>query len=200
MKLQVAWMVFFWSFVLCGPVQAESTLDKYLKKNTKSGTSGETTAEEAGINKVYKSPEGYWRLDDSRVTGGFCAITYITSAYYVGYLGPTGGSTDAYIIFDGPTIPPTKNAKHKTVTLTSANGATHTIPAIHQPSSTHKDIGTLRFTFRSIQPAMDEMNEVEHLTIVMDNKQVFSIKWKGGHTARDAMKKCLASTSPSGAK
>jgi hypothetical protein len=182
-----------------GSGQAQSTLDKYLKKNSTAG-SGESNADEAGINKVYTSGEGYWRLDDNRSTGGFCAITYVTPAYYVGYLGPTGAATDAYILFDGPTIPPTKKAKRKTVTLTPANGAVHTIPAIHQPSSTHKDMGTLRFTFRSIQPAMDEMNDIEHLTIVMDKKQVFSIKWKGGHAARDAMQKCLSGTPSAGAK
>ena len=185
--------------LLSGSAQAQSALDKYLKKNTESA-SGKSNADEAGINKVFKSPEGYWRLDDSRATGGFCAMTYVTAAYFAGFLGGMPDPKDAFMIFDGPTIPPIKKEKRKQMTITGADGLSQTTQAFHAPSATNKDMGSIIFRLTGIQAAMDELSDVEHVTIVMDKKQVFSMKWKGGHTARAAMKKCLASTPSAGAK
>ena len=190
----------FCLYIFVGSAQSESTLDKYMKKNTEGNTSAKSQAEVAGINKVYKSPEGYWRLDDSRATGGYCSVTYLTPAYFAGYLGPSGKVKEAFIVFSGPTIPGIKKAKRKKMILTSLNGERQSTQAIHAPSNVHKDMGIIYFQLTGIQAAMDEMDNVEHLTIEMDKKQVFSIKWQGGHTARAAMTKCLGNAQPAGAK
>jgi hypothetical protein len=195
--MKMRWPLLLSLALISGSAQAQSALDKYLKKNTESG-SGKSNAEEAGINKVFKSPEGYWRLDDSRATGGFCAITYVTPAYLAGYLGPVGNTTDAFMVFNGPTIPAIKKEKRKQMTITGADGLSQTTQAVHAPNS--KDMGAIYFRLTGIQAAMDEMSDVEHVTIGMDKKQVFSLKWKGGHTARAALNKCLASTPSAGAK
>ena len=180
-----------------GPVQAQSALDKYFKKNTES-SSGKANTDEAGINKVFKNPEGYWRSDDSRPTGGFCSITYVTPSYTAGFLGPVGNTNDAFMVFSGPTIPGIKKEKRKQMTITGADGLSQTTQAVHAPNS--KDAGSIYFRLTGIQDSMDELSDVEHVTISMDKKQVFSMKWKGGHTARAAMQKCLASAPSTGAK
>ncbi len=199
MKMRLVFLVSLGLALVSGPAHAQSALDKYLKKNTDSA-SGKSNAEEAGVNKVFKSPEGYWRLDDSRATGGFCAMTYVTAAYFAGFLGGMADPKDAFMIFDGPTIPPIKKEKRKQMTITGADGLSQTTQAIHAPSATNKEMGSIVFRLTGIQAALDELSDVEHVTIGMDKKQVFSMKWKGGHTARAAMQKCLASTPSAGAK
>ena len=184
---------------ISGSAHAQSTLDKFLKKNTES-SSGKSNVDEPGIKKVYKSPEGYWQLHDTRATGGFCAIIYFTPAYYAGFFGPSGDSKVAFMVLDGPTIPAIKKEKKKRMTITFTDGEVQPTQGIHAPSNTHKEIGSIVFQLSSIQAALDELKDVEHVTIGMDNKQVFSIKWKGGHTARAAMQKCLAGTPSAGAK
>ena len=173
---------------------AQSTLDQYLKRSTEGSSSTTSSANEAGINKVYKSAEGYWRLDDTRATGGFCSITYVTPAYFVGFLGSSNATTPGLIIFNGPTIPPIKKSKRKTVTITAVDGSSQSMPAVHDPDGTYKEFGTIRLTYTSIQPAIDTLSDVENLTIVMDKRQVFAMKWKGGNLARAAMRKCLDGT------
>ena len=197
MKINLALMAIIGLCSVSGEAYAQSALDKYLKKNTEAA-SGTGNADEAGINKVFKSPEGYWRLDDSRSTGGMCAITYVASAYIAGYLGPIGNTTDAFMVFSGPTIPAIKKEKRKQMTITGADGLSQTTQAVHAPNS--KDAGSIYFRLTGIQAAMDEMSDVETVTIGMDKKQVFSLKWKGGHTARAALQKCLTSAVTAGAK
>ncbi|MEQ1547572.1 MAG: hypothetical protein ABL918_02865 [Chakrabartia sp.] len=186
--------------VVSGSAQAQSTLDKFLKKNTESSSSNKSNTDEAGINKVFKSPEGYWRLDDNRATGGSCAIMYVTPAYLAAYLGPSIDTKNALLFFDGPTIPAIKKETRKQVTITGADGKPQTTQAIHAPSALHKEMGSIVFPLLGIQEAMDQMSDVEDINIIMEKKQVFSIKWKGGHIARSAMQKCLASTPKAGAK
>ena len=193
-------IIFAICFILStGQAHAETALDKYIKKNTV-GVSGKGDAYEAGINKVFKSSEGYWTLDDSRAIGGFCAITYVTPAYFTALYGGGANPKDTFFVFNGPTIPGIKKEKRKQMTITGADGVPQTTQAIHAPDPVHKEMGTIFFRMVSIESAMDGMFDVEHVKIVMDKKQVFSIKWKGGHTARTAMKKCLASTPSAGAK
>jgi hypothetical protein len=152
---------------------------------------GQEHADEPEINKVFKSPEGYWMLDDNRATGGFCAITYVTPAYLAGLWGGGADPKDTFWIFNGPTIPGTKTEKRRQMTITGADGLAQTTQAIHAPDPVHKEMGTIIFRMASIQSAIDGMTDLEHVTIVMDKKQVFSMKWKGGYKARAAMQKCV---------
>lgn len=199
MKMRVVLLASFALALAAGPAQAETVLDKYIKKNTQ-GSSGKSNADEAGVNKVFKSPEGYWTLDDSRATGGFCAITYVTPAYFTALYGGGADPKDTFFVFNGPTIPGIKKEKRKQMTITGADGVPQTTQAVHAPDPVHKEMGTIFFRMVSIESAMNGMFDVEHVKIVMDKKQVFSIKWKGGHTARAAMQKCLDSTPSTGAK
>ena len=199
MKMHLVLTLSLGMAAISGSAHAQSSLDKYLKKNTES-SSGKSNVDEPGINKVYKSPEGYWQLHDNRATGGFCSITYFTPAYYAGFFGPSGNSKVAFMVLDGPTIPAIKKEKKKPMTITDADGMVQPTKGVHAPSNSHKEIGSIVFQLSSIEAAMDELKDVEHVTVVMDKKQVFSIKWKGGHTARAAMQKCLASTPSAGAK
>ena len=200
MKMQFVLVMSLGLALVSEPVQAQSTLDKYMKKNTEGNSSTKSQAEVAGINKVYKSAEGYWTLDDKRATGGYCAITYVTPAYFAALYGGGASLKDTFFVFNGPTIPGIKKEKRKQMILTFGDGVAQKTQAIHAPDPVHKEMGTIVFQLSSIQAALDELKDVEHVTIGMDNKQVFSIKWKGGHTARAAMQKCLASTPSAGAK
>jgi len=176
-------------------VQAQSTLDKFLKKGTEGSGS---SASEAGINKVYNSALGYWRLDDDRAAGGACAITYVTPAYYFAYIAPLNATTKPFIVFNGPTIPPAQKETKKKVVLSTAYGSVQTVLATHAPDATYKEFGTIFMVLGSIEQAMETMNDVENLTIVMDKRQVFAMKWQGGHIARAAMQKCLGGAEQKG--
>jgi hypothetical protein len=179
--------------VLCSvSAQAQSTLDKYLKKSTEGSASVKNQADAAGVNKVYKDPNGFWRLDDTRATGGFCAITYYSSAYYAGYVGPAVGNPDSFILFSGPTIPSIQKETKKKMTLTTGDGEVQTVQAFHAPNTQSKQSGIILFRLTDIQAAMDGISDVENLNVMMDKKQAFAIKWKGGHTARKAMQGCLS--------
>jgi hypothetical protein len=183
--------------ILVGPAQAESTLDRYLKKNSEAGSAAKPQADIVGVQKVYKSAEGYWRLDHTRTVGGFCAITYVAGAYSAGYLGSSPGSVDSYIVFIGPTIPPAKKVVRKKMTLTAASdGQISSVTAYHGPNAQAPGAGIVSFRLTSIGEAIDMISDVEELAVSMDGKRVFSIKWSGGHTARSAMQACLGGDAP----
>jgi hypothetical protein len=176
------------------PVQAESTLDKYMKKNTEDNTSSKSQMEVAGINKVFKSTEGYWRLDDTRPTGGSCSITYVAGSYHAGFVGPSAESPDAITVFIGPSIPATKKAiRKKMMMLSPSDGQSASVFALHGPNGQNKDSGIITFRINNIHEAMQQLTDAGEVAVSMDDKQVFSIKWKGGHAARKAMQKCLIS-------
>lgn len=176
--------------MLAGPVQAESTLEKYLKRNTQPG-SGTTNTDAPGVNQVYKSPEGYWRLDDTRSEGGFCAITYITAANSAGYIGASAQGPEAYIVFSGPSIAPTEKTTRKQMTLLAASdGQVSSVHAFHMPYKAES--GIIMFSLTTIQDAVNLMSDAEEIGVEMDKKKAFSIKWKGGHAARTAMQGCLS--------
>ncbi len=174
--------------LLAGTAQAQSTLDKYLKKNSQGASAVKAQSDPAVI---FKGTEGYWRLDDTRSTGGFCAVTYFAASYFAGYVGPVVGNPDSFILFSGPTIPPIKKEAKKRMTLTSADGESQSVLAYHAPHPQSKKAGIILFRLTDIQAAIAGMNDVENLNVVMDKKQVFAIQWKGGLTAGSSMQKCL---------
>jgi|GEM_PF-3013685 hypothetical protein len=185
--------------LISSSAHAQSTLDKYLKKSTTGTASTANQADAKGVNKVYKDAEGFWRLDDTRAGGGFCAITYYSSATYAGYVGPVVGNPDSFILFSSASIPAIKKETKKKMTLTTADGESQSVLAYHAPNTQSKQSGIILFRLTDIQAAMDGMSDVENLNVVMDKKQVFAIKWKGGHTARKAMQGCLSTNSTKGA-
>jgi hypothetical protein len=189
--MKMRWTLLVSLALIATPAQAQSSLDKYLKKSTEGSATVKNQADVQGINKVYKDPDGYWRLDDTRASGGFCAITYYSSAYYAGYVGPAVSNPDSFILFSGPTIPSIQKETKKRMTLTSADGESQTVLAFHAPNPRSKQSGIILFRLTDIQAAMDGISDVENLNVVMDKKQVFALKWKGGHTARKAMQGCL---------
>ncbi len=192
--MKMRWPLLLSLALISSSAQAQSTLDKYLKKSTEGSASKTNQADVSGVNKVYKDNEGFWRLDDTRAGGGFCAITYYSSAYYTGYVGPTVGSPDSFILFSGPTVPPVKKETKKKMTLTTGDGEVQTVQAFHAPNAESKQSGIILFRLTDINAAMNGISDVEDLNVVMDKKQVFAIKWKGGHIARAAMQKCLGAS------
>jgi hypothetical protein len=187
---------FFWTataafWLAATPAQAQSTLDKYLAKNSQSTGASANQKSDSGINKVFKSAEGYWRLDDTRANGGSCSVTYVSGAQFAGYVGPTASSPDSVIVFSAPSIPAIKSATNKKMTLTTADGKVQTVPAVHAPNVAQNSSGIILFRLTNIQAAMDEISDVENINVVMENKPAFAIKWAGGLAARKAMVNCL---------
>ena len=177
--------------LLSGPARAQSTLDKYLKKSTPSASAVDRQSDPSGASIIFKGPEGYWRLDNTRSTGGFCAVTYYDGTSFAGYVGPTIGNTDAFILFSGPTIPAIQKEKKKKMALTTADGKVQSVLAFHAPNAQAKNSGIILFRLTDIQAAMSDISDVENLNVVMDMKQVFVITWKGGDAARQGMQTCL---------
>jgi hypothetical protein len=188
MKLQI--LAFLVSLALHGePAHAQSTLDKYLKKAGQGGASVPNSQADPSI--VFESPDGYWRLDDTRSTGGFCAMTYFATPSFAGYVGPVVGNPDSFVLFGSPTIPPIKKERKKKVTLTTGDGTVQSVKAFHLPNSLSKDSGVILFRLTDIQAAVSEMSDEENLNIVMDNELVFSLNWTGGRIAQEVMQTCL---------
>jgi hypothetical protein len=180
---------------ICTPVMAQSVLDKYMKKNSQGSESSKAEADPAII---FKDAAGFWRLDDSRSTGGFCAITYLASPYFAGYVGPVVGNSDSFILFSGPTIPPIQKEKKKKMTLTTADGEVQSVMAFHAPNGQSKDSGIILFRLTDIHAAISGMSDVENLNVVMDKKKVFAIKWSAGLKAQKAMQNCIGGTAKQG--
>lgn len=196
-----AWIFLTGMYFFSGVGQAQSALDKYLGKSAEvSSSAPKSKNDDGGINKVYKGPNGYWRLDDTRLTGGFCAITYSAASGSAGYVGPVGNSTESFIVFNGPSIPSTSKEVRKRVTLTTGDGEVQTVDAFHAPNSNQDGGAIIVFRLSNIQAAMDGLSDVENLNVVMDAKQVFALKWQGGHTARKAMQTCLNGTAKTTAR
>lgn len=181
--------------LLSAPAQAQSTLDKYLKKN---GQGADTTADstQADPSIISKGPEGFWRLDDTRSTGGFCAVTFFAPPYFAGYVGPAVGNPDSFILFSGPTIPPIEKEKKKKMTLTTADGTVQSVMAFHAPNGQSKESGIILFRLTDVRVAISEMSDVENLYVLMDEKQVFEIKWNDGLKAQKAMQNCVNIAAP----
>jgi hypothetical protein len=183
----------FWAFfalagIFAGSAQAQSTLDKYLKKNGQDAGAAKVQSDPAVI---FKGAEGYWRMDDTRSTGGFCALTFFSASSFAGYVGPAAGNPDSFILFSGPTIPPIQKEKKKKMSLTTADGSVQSVTAFHVPNPHSKESGIILFRLTDIQAAISDMSDVENLNVVMESNQVFAIKWKGGLTARTSMQECL---------
>ena len=192
MKIESAVPLILGLCLIAGPVQAESTLDNYLKKNVESSSTNKSKVDEAAVNKVYKGGDGFWRLDDTRATGGSCSVTYVSGAQYAAYVGPAGNVKESFIVFGGTSIPPIQSVTTKKMTLTTADGKAQSVQAFHAPNSAQKDFGIIFFRLTDIQAAMDEISDVEDVNVLMENKKAFAIKWEGGHAARTAMQGCLS--------
>jgi hypothetical protein len=175
---------------------AQSTLDKYLAKNTQSDAAGAQTAS-AGVKKVFESADGYWRVDDNRAEGGSCSVTYVAGPNKAGYVAPTSGSDVAFIVFSSPDIPPAKTGKNKKMTLyTASNRATQAVEAFHAPKTAEKGSGIIFFRLTDIEAAMADISDVENITVGLEKAEVFAIAWQGGHKARAGMRECLSAAAP----
>ena len=183
---------------LAASVNAESTLDKYLKKGTAGSTTIRNQADVAGVNKVYKGAEGYWYLDDNRASGGACAITYVATHSTVAYVGPTAASTASLFVLSGPHIPPIQKANPRKVSMIGKDGVAAVVPVIHAPNEALKEAPLIIVNI-DLKASLAAMEDVDVTEIVMDKKQVFAIKWQGGLIARAAMQKCLDSKPQQGA-
>lgn len=175
---------------LAASVNAESTLDKYLKKGTAGSSTISNQADVAGVNKVYKDAEGYWYLDDNRAFGGACSITYVASHSTAAYVGPTAASSASLVVLSGPHIPEIKEAKPRKVSMIGKDGVAAIVPVIHAPNVALKQ-APLIIANIDLKASLAAMEDVDVTEIVMDKKQVFAIRWQGGHIARAAMQKCL---------
>lgn len=190
MNSRNAWMTVLFVAFAAPAVHAQSTLDKYLKRNTQGDVA--TTSDSGSVKKVFEGPDGHWRIDDNRSAGGSCSVTYEAGASKAGYVAPTAGSNVAFIVFSGPAIPPTKAGKNKKMTLyTSSNGATQTVEAFHAPNTAEKGGGIIFFRLTDIEAAMADISDVEEITVGLGKAEVFAIAWQGGHKARAAMQECL---------
>lgn len=174
-----------------GPAVSQSTLEQYLKKSGQSANATEVQSDLSGSNVVFEDKDGHWRLDDSRSTGGFCAVTYYSAPNFAGYVGPAAGNPDAFILFSGPTIPAIRREKKKKMSLRTGDGNVQSVLAFHAPNTQSKDSGMILFRLTDIQAAISDMNDVEDLSVTIDRKQVFAINWKGGLKARASMQSCL---------
>lgn len=177
-----------------GGACAQSALDKHLNRSL-----GEDAAKNEqkveGVNKVHATAAGYWRLDGQ---GGKsaepCAITYVRQWYSAGYVAPQPGSDESFFVLSGPSIPPVDSPTRKKMKLFARGSDVQEVQAMHIPN--RKEAGAIVFKLTDLKEALNGMSDVENLRIGLDNKDVFSMSWDGGHKAREAMRKCLGEPVP----
>jgi hypothetical protein len=176
--------------VCAGGACAQSALDRHLNRSL-----GEDAAKNEqkveGVDKVHATAAGYWRLDgQGSKSGEPCSVTYVRQPYSAGYVAPQPGSDESFFVLSGPSIPPVDSPTRKKMKLFARGSDVQEVQAMHIPN--RKEAGAIIFKLTDLKAAMDGMSDVENLRIGLDNKDVFSMSWDGGHKAREAMRSCLA--------
>jgi hypothetical protein len=169
---------------------AQSALDRHLNRSLgEDATKNEQKVE--GVNKVHATAAGYWRLDgQASKSGEPCSITYVRQWYSAGYVAPLAGSNESFFVLSGPSIPPVDSPTRKKMKLFARGSDVQEVQAMHIPN--RKEAGAIVFKLTDLKEALNGMSDVENLRIGLDNKDVFSMSWDGGHKAREAMRSCLA--------
>jgi hypothetical protein len=173
-----------------GSALAQSALDRQLSRSLGADTA-KSDAKVEGVNKVHATAAGYWRLDgQASKSGEPCSITYISQRSSAGYVAPERGSNESFLLLSGPSIPPADSPTRKKMKLFARGSDVQEVQAMHIPN--RPESGAIVFKFTDLKAALDDMSDTENLRIGLDNKEVFSINWDGGHKAREAMRACLA--------
>ncbi|AFY95837.1 hypothetical protein Cha6605_4928 [Chamaesiphon minutus PCC 6605] len=140
---------------------------------------------------------GYWELTPRAAglaTGDGCSATFATLNGAVAVAGPNGQYRNAAITFFGGNIPVPKNGQMKKVTLAQTGGKPPaTVEAYHFPMANGK-LGAVTFVVPDASALVNNMFDEHRFAVSLGTKQALDITWRGGHSIRDRLTKCLKGT------
>ncbi|NJL63111.1 MAG: DUF4189 domain-containing protein [Methylacidiphilales bacterium] len=137
---------------------------------------------------------GYWEFmprSTGVAKGDGCAATFATLSGAVAVAGPNGEYRKAAITFFGGNIPVPKDGRMTKVTLEQTGGKPPaTVEAYHFPMVDGK-LGAITFVVPDASALVNNMFDEHHFAVSLDKKQAIDITWRGGHSVRDRLTKCL---------
>lgn len=141
-------------------------------------------------DKTKRKPE--WKLAHySKTPRKGCAITYYAGEQAVSYIGPSDNINEAFVSVTSSAIPNIEKPNIIKVTLSADGEPDRIVPATHL-SIDGLDQGLILFLLPNIESALETMQDVAGVRVMLDKKPVFNLRWEGGHVARDKMRACLA--------
>jgi Domain of unknown function (DUF4189) len=138
---------------------------------------------------------GYWELmprATGLAKGDGCAATFATLSGAVAVAGPNGEYRNAAITFFGGNIPIPQNGQMKKVTLEQTGGKPPpaTVEAYHFSMADGK-LGAVTFVVPDASALVNNMFDEHRFAVSLGQKQAIDITWRGGHSIRERLTKCL---------
>jgi hypothetical protein len=112
--------------------------------------------------------------------------------------GPASHYEGGMLTFWSERIPKPDAVTTVSVTLTQSGYPAQSVKALNF-AVPGVPFGAIGLTVPSIEAAIGSMLDDERMTLALDGKQVASVSWSQGHTARDRLRACVARRTGAGA-
>ncbi len=166
--------------------EAQAKRDRAMGIKPKRGKGKGKAAADAAL-----AAQPAWSVpNDGTQAAAPCTMLYGQNGSAMGYMGGLQGEKSAYFFVAGPDVPLTVQAKKMPVTLRTAGEPDQTVNAALFPVSS--DRSAIAFQIPALGAALNVMNDVETVTVLIDGNVVFQGNWTGGHAARSKIQPCLA--------
>lgn len=142
-----------------------------------------------GIRKVHYSAQGSWLLRTGDKKGKGCSLTYLRDDQRVLFVGPTQTDPRGALMLSSKAVPPTREARETTVTMSGDRGDT-SVRVFHLPTGVENESVLLMPT--DLSATIASLSDRSPLSIVLDGKRVLDMQIEGGAKARTAMQQCMA--------
>jgi hypothetical protein len=181
------------SFDVLGSVMDTSKQEINAKKTIDATKTG---FKESKYNKLYQ--DGYWQFfqaSSSAKKGEYCAAMFLRQGMSVTIMGPGGSYKGALMMLsnasDNPAFPSSPTPTKVLMTLKQGSDPAATVNVLNYT------IGDLKapvavFAVPTIEAAMAGMDDKADFHLEHKGQKILDLEWRGGHAARDELKKCLA--------
>lgn len=142
-----------------------------------------------GIRKVHYSTNGAWLLRTGDKKGKGCSLAYYRDDQRILFAGPTQSDPRGALMISSKALPPTKEPRETSVTMTGDRGSTD-VRVFHMPTGVGNESILLMPT--DLASTIASISDRSPLRIVLDGKQIVDMQIEGGIKARTAMQQCMA--------
>ena len=146
-----------------------------------------------------EEPFAGWRLGSPKPSprpanhqGSGCTISYWTTdgAVIMSTLGKGDGI--AVISYMGYSIPAPKKSKSRRIALTQSGKTQNVVAFVSAVGRGKKKMGMVSFAVQSSAILVGAIEDEQDYSLADKGKTIFSGKWHGGLSARDALGRCIA--------
>lgn len=136
----------------------------------------------------------FFRQSPSAPPGEHCAALFLREGRGVMLAGPGGDYRGTLLVFLGKEIPRPAKPGKISVTLNQTESPPQTVKAFtyQLPGS---DWNAIALAIPSVADLLDNMLDRHDFSLSLKGREIFTIGWTSGNTARDRLRQCLA-TSP----